>query len=97
MGGMKTEVDRRSRTAVSCRGKQFIHDAVQAADGGGFAFIEMAEDGFADVDAKLFPSISLGQNGMAKGAGGEAAARVVLSDLKHDFAHGISIAEVWFM
>jgi hypothetical protein len=66
---------------------------VQADDGGRFAFVEVAENGLADVGAKLLLSVGLGDNGMAKGAGGKAAVRVVLGDLKHDFAHGFSIAE----
>ena len=82
--------------AASCRSEQFIHHAVQADDGGSFALIEVAADGLADIDAKLLPIIRLGDNGMAKGAGGETAIRVILDDLKHNFTHRRTVAEVGF-
>ena len=65
----------------------------EADDGGSFAFVKVAEDGSVDVGGKLFSSVGFGDNGMAGGAVGEAAIRVVLGDLKHDFAHGFSLAE----
>jgi len=66
---------------------------MQANDSWGFAFLEVAEDGFADVGAELLPSVGLGDDGVAKSAGNEAAVGIVLGDLKYDFAHEFSLAE----
>ena len=65
---------------------------MEADDSGGFAFVEVAKDSLPDVGAKFLPSVGFGDDGMAEGAGNEAAVGVVFADLKHDFAHGFSIA-----
>jgi len=72
--------ERRDHAAASCHGNQFVQHTVQADDGGGFPFIEMAEDGLADIGAKLLPGISFGDNGVAEGAHNEAAIIAVLVD-----------------
>jgi len=74
-------------------GDEFIHYSVQANDSRGFAFVKVAEDGFADVGAKSLPCIGFGDDGMAKSPCDETAIRVVLGDLKYDFTHGFSLAK----
>src|SRR5277367_6346928 len=72
---------------------EFVKHTVQADDGGRFAFVEVAEDGFADVGAQFLPSVGFSNNGMAECAGNESSVSVVFGDLKYDFAHVSSIAE----
>ena len=96
-GGPFQGRQRKGRAAASCRGEQFIHDAVQANNGGGFAFVKVAQDSFTDVGAKFFPCVSFGDDGMSEGAGDEAAVGIVFGDLKHDFAHGYILAEIGLM
>jgi hypothetical protein len=66
---------------------------VQAQKGRGFALVEMAEDGLADIGAKFLPSVGFGDNGVAECAGNETAIGVVLGNLKYDFTHGFSVAD----
>ena len=73
---------------VSHGGEQFVHHAVEADHSRRFPGIEVAEDCLANMGSKFFPSIRLGDYGMAKRAGNEATVRIVFPDLKNNFAHG---------
>ena len=67
----------RSRGSFNHHGQQFVQHAVQADDGRRFAFIEMTADGLADIGPELFPSVGFGNDGVAEGAGDEAAVSFV--------------------
>jgi hypothetical protein len=67
------------QVAPSCGGEQFVHDPVEADDRGGFAFVEVAKDSLADVGAKFSPSAGFDDDGMAEGAGNEAAVSVIFA------------------
>lgn len=81
----------RGLEGVSRRGKEFVHDPVQADDGGGFAFVEMAANRLANVCAELFPSVRLGDDGMAESTGDEATIGFVFYDVKNDLVHGLKL------
>jgi len=72
---------RRDHTAASRHGDEFIQDAVQADNGGGFAFVEVTENGLADIGAKFLPSVAFRDNRAAKSAGGETTVGVILGYL----------------
>jgi hypothetical protein len=70
---------RRDHAAASCHGNEFIQHAVQADDSGRFAFVEVAENGFANIGAKFLPCVGFGDDKIAKRVGDETAVSVVLS------------------
>ena len=66
---------------------------MQPDDSGGFAFIEVTKNGFADVGSELLPSIGFGDDGVAESTGDEAAVGFIFGDLENDFTHGFSLSE----
>lgn len=77
--------------AVSCRRKHLIYDTMKANDGGGFAFVEVAEDRFADIISKRRPSIGFSNDGVTQRFGDEASIDFVFGYLEDNFAHAISL------
>ncbi len=77
--------------AVSCRRKHLIHDTMKANDGGGFAFVEVAEDRFADIFSKRRPSIGFSDDGVTQRFGDEDPNDFVFGYFEDIFAHAISL------
>ena len=77
--------------AVSCRRKHLIYDTMKANDGGGFAFVEVAEDRFADIFSKRRPSIGFSNDGVTQRFGDEAPIDFVFGYLEDNFAHAFSL------
>jgi hypothetical protein len=54
-------------------------------------FVKVAQDRFSYIDAKFFPRIRFGHDGVAEGAGDETPVGIVLRYLKYDFTHEIQM------
>ncbi len=81
------QIGSREVAGVSHRGEQFLQNTVQADDDGISAIVEMAANRFTHAGTESFPSVGLGDDGMAESTGDEATASFIFGDVKDDLVH----------
>lgn len=65
---------------------------MQTNDTGGLAFFKMATDSVPDVGPEFLPGVGLRDDGLAEGAGDEAAFGFGFVDFKNDLVYGFAVS-----